>query len=79
MSFSQRLNERKQCYSKFVNFVIIILNLKDVQKLTDNMESVKLSCPTLSGPHTSCSASDSADLGSIGPVCALGHGPFSLI
>ena len=78
MSFSQRLNKRKQCYSKFVNFVIIILNLKDVQKLTDNMESVRLSCPTLSGPHTSCYASDGADPDSTGPVCALGHGPFCL-
>ena len=78
MSFSRRLNERKQCYSKFVNFVTMIWNLKDAEKLTDNMESVRLSCPTLSGPHTSCSANDSADLGSTGPVCPLGLGPFCL-
>ena len=43
----------------------------------DNVESVRLSCPTLSQPHTLCSVNNNiADLGSTGPVCLLGHGPL---
>ena len=48
-----------------------------VEKLTDNTGSVRLSCPTLSRPHTSCSVNnDTADLGSTGLACPLGHGPL---
>lgn len=46
-------------------------------KLTDNMESVRLSCPTLSQPLTLCSVNNNiADLGSTVPVCSLGHEPL---
>ena len=48
-----------------------------VEKLTDNTESVRLSSPTLSRPHTLRSVNnDIADLGSTGPAHPLGHGPL---
>ena len=50
-----------------------------MEKLTDNTESVRLSCPTLSQPHTLCSINnDIADLGSTGPACPLAKGHFCL-
>ena len=48
-----------------------------VEKMTANMESVRLSCPTLSQPLTLCSVNNNtADLGSTGPSHLLGHGPL---
>ena len=48
-----------------------------MEKLTDNTASVRLSCPTLSHPHTLCFMnSNIADLGSTAPACPLGHGPL---
>ena len=42
----------------------------------NRQHGVSQSCPTLSGSHASCSVDDSADLGSTGPECPLGHGPL---
>ena len=54
--------------------------LSTVEKLMNNTASVRLSCPTLSQPHTLCSAnSDIANLGSTAPECPLGHGPLLCI